>query len=347
LTRREIIYAKARTATPFYYFICGAMKKILLSAIDLFFLTRPVVVVPVWGFCAFGVYAGGSGRIFAHLEPSQYLLILLYSLSPACVYVLNQIADYEVDARNGGFPLLVRGDIPRPAAWACAAACGAASIIGPLLMGRAQVSALSLIAIVLGYVYSFKPFSLSGRPFCDFLTNALEAALAFSAGWAIAGGEASTGKLCLSAAPYFLLMCAGAISSTLPDIDGDRECGKITTAVRFGPVTAHRMALAALITAIPASVFPSVDLLALACAAAAVPTYIPYIIKPKKEYMELTYKVGGAATMAAASLALPLLLPAGLSVFAATKIYFKKRHGVSYPSLNQDSPYYRVNTDKT
>jgi len=311
------------------------MQKKLLFILDLFFLTRPVVVVPVWGFCAFGVYAGGSGKFLTYLEPYQYLLILLYSLSPACVYVLNQIADYDVDARNGGFPLLVRGNIPIPAAWACAAVCGATSIIVPLFMGYAPISVLSLIAIVLGYVYSFKPFSLSGRPFCDFLTNALEAALAFSAGWIIVGGDASIGRLCLSALPYFLLMCAGSISSTLPDIAGDKECGKITTAVRFGPKTAHLIAFISLITAIPASQFlTSDDLLAISCAAAAIPTYIPYIIKPKPSYMELTYKVGGAATMVAASLAMPLLLPAGLLIFIATKIYFKRRHGVSYPSLD-------------
>jgi len=310
------------------------MRKILLFTIDLFFLTRPVVIVPVWGFCAFGIYAGGSGSILTYLNPYQYLLILLYSLSPACVYVLNQIADYDVDARNGGFPLLVRGDIPMPAAWACAAVCGVASIVGPLIMGYMLISILSLIAIVLGYVYSFKPFSLSGRPFCDFLTNALEAVLAFSAGWIIVGGETSTGRICLSALPYFLLMCAGSISSTLPDITGDKECGKITTAVRFGPKAAHLMAFVSLIIAIPASLFPSVDLLALSCALAAVPTYIPYLFKPKPNYMELTYKVGGAASMVAAALALPLLFPAGVLIFVATKIYFKKRHGVSYPSLN-------------
>jgi len=314
--------------------ILNIMKKILLTLIDLIFLTRPVVVVPVWGFCAFGVYAGAGGRILTHLEPHQYLLILLYSLSPACVYVLNQIADYEVDARNGGFPLLVRGGISMPAAWACAAVCGLASITGPLFMGYPSISALSLTAIALGYVYSFKPFSLSGRPFCDFLTNALEAALAFSAGWAVIGAEFSPPRLCGSALPYFLLMCAGSISSTLPDIEGDKECGKVTTAVRFGPTAAHRIALTALAVSIPASLFLSADLLALACAAVAVPTYIPYIIKPKKEYMELTYKVGGAAIMIAASLALPLLFPAGLFIFAATKIYFRIRHGVSYPSLN-------------
>jgi 4-hydroxybenzoate polyprenyltransferase len=315
------------------------MKKRLLILIDLFFLTRPVVVVPVWGFCAFGVYAGSGSRIFTHLEPYQYLLILLYSLSPACVYVLNQIADYEVDARNGGFPLLVRGGISNTAAWVCAAVCGSASIVGPLLMGYPLISVLSLIAIALGYVYSFKPFSLSGRPFCDFLTNAFEALLAFSAGWVIAGGTISAERICAAALPYFLLMCAGSISSTLPDINGDKECGKITTAVRFGPMAAHIMAFIILAATVGASLFPSIDLLALACAAAAIPTYIPYIIKPKPEYMELTYKVGGAAIMIAASLAMPLLLPAGLLIFIATKVYFRKRHGVSYPSLKCEEMY--------
>ncbi|MDR0331778.1 MAG: UbiA family prenyltransferase [Chitinispirillales bacterium] len=313
------------------------MNKKILLAIDLLFLTRPVVIAPVWGFGAFGVYCVNKG-LFTQLELPQYLLMFLYSLSAASAYVFNQIADYEVDKRNGGFPLLVRGDIPIGAAWACSAACGLASIAGPLLMGHWLISVLSLTAITAGCLYSFKPFSLSGRPVFDFLTNAFEAFLAFSAGWAIAGGGLSSPLLYASALPYFLLMCAGSIGSTLPDMAGDGECGKATTAVTFGGRAAHRIALGLLIIAIPASIFLSNDFLALSCALIAVPTYIPFLISSSKPaYMELTYKVGGSITMIAASLAVPMLLPAGITVFLMTRVYFRMRHGVSYPSLKPNN----------
>jgi len=307
--------------------------KTINHIIDLFFLTRPVVIAPVWGFCAFGMYRFKGQLLLFPDNAACYLLILLYSMSVGAVYVINQIADYDVDSDNAGFPLLVRGNIPMKSAWVCAAVCGIASIIGPILLGSPRISLLSAAAIIAGCVYSCKPFSLSGRPFFDFLTNAFEAALAFAAGWSAVGGELSDPLLYRGAAPYFLLMCAGSIGSTLPDIPGDRAHGKITTAVRFGARGANIIAIAALAITIPTAVLLSNDTLALCCAAAALPFYIVYVIYPAALTMELTYKAGGTLTMTAAAIALPLILPAGCFIFFITWLYFRKRHNIAYPSL--------------
>ena len=308
------------------------MKKNILFIIDLFFLTRPVVIAPVWGFCAFGMYRF-SGKLINSPGVTCYLLILLYSMSVGAVYVINQIADYEVDKSNAGFPLLVRGNISIRAAWVCAGLCGLASIVGPLVLGNPSIAFLSVIAIIAGCIYSFKPFSLSGRPFFDFLTNAFEAFLAFAVGWRVLGGSLSDPLLYKFAAPYFLLMCAGSVGSTLPDITGDRAHGKTTTAVRFGARGANLIALAALLITVPVSILLSSDYLALCCAAMAAPFYIIYMARPNAVTMELTYKAGGALTMFAAAFAAPLILPAGLFIFFITWLYFRKRFNIAYPSL--------------
>jgi len=310
------------------------MKRRFILMIDLFFLTRPVVLVPVWGFSAFGIYCFKS-KLFSSLDFSHYLLMALYSLSVASVYVINQMADYEVDKSNEGFPLLVRGNISMRAAGVCAGVCAVLSIAGPVVMGNISVAVLSVIAIAAGYVYSCKPFSLSGRPFFDFLTNSFEAFLAFGAGWCIVGGNLFNQELYKTALPYVLLMCAGSISSTLPDMPGDKLHGKITTAVRFGAKKAHCIAIAALAAAVPLSILNN-DLLALACAALVLPIYILYLIRTNALTMELTYKVGGTFTMIAAALAAPLIAVAGIFVFFITWLYFRKRHKVSYPSLLPD-----------
>ncbi|MCL2182756.1 MAG: UbiA family prenyltransferase [Chitinispirillia bacterium] len=318
------------------------MKKFLLLIIDLLFLTRPIIIVPVWAFCAFGIYSADKG-LFTHLWPDQYLLILLYSLAPAAVYIINQMADYEVDKANEGFPLLVRCNIPMKAAGIFAAVCALTSILGLMMMGYGTIAFLALIAIIAGCIYSCKPFSLSGRPFLDFLTNAFEAFLAFAAGWCVSGASGcvrggelfrDAPELYIRALPYFLLMCSGSISSTLPDIRGDRAHGKITTAVRFGPKTAHCTALGCLLTVIPVSLLISNDYLALICALLVIPVYIPYLFNSKKSiYMELPHKAGGAVVMLAAATILPVLLPAGIAVYFMTWLYFRLRHKVSYPSL--------------
>jgi 4-hydroxybenzoate polyprenyltransferase len=307
-------------------------KKITAQMVDLFFLTRPVVIVPVWGFCAFGAHAVNK-NLFMFLKPAQYVLILLYSLSAASVYVINQIADYDVDKSNAGFPLLVRGNIHVKTAWITAVICALASIAGLLLLGSPAIALLSLIAIIAGCIYSCKPFSLSGRPFFDFLTNAFEAFLAFAAGWCVMGGKLIDPLLYQYAIPYLLLMCAGSISSTIPDIPGDRAHGKITTAVRFGSKNAHCIGLGCLVTSIPISYYLTSDYLALSCAALVIPIYILYLFSNDALNLELTYKVGGAITMAASALVVPKLFPAGIFVFFITWLYFRIRHNITYPSL--------------
>jgi hypothetical protein len=49
--------------------------------------------------------------------------------------------------------------------------------------------------------------------------------------------------------------------------------------------------------------------------------------------MESTYKVGGGLTMVCASLILPAILIIGTIVFISTRLYFRLRHRVHYPSL--------------
>jgi len=340
--------------------------------IDLVFLTRPIIIVPVWAFCAFGMTHGVLGMYYPSLH--EYLLIFLYSLAPASVYIINQMADYEVDKANEGCPLLVRCNIPMKTAGIFAAVCALTSILGPIFMGHRVFAILALIAIIVGYVYSCKPFSLSGRPFFDFLTNAFEALLAFIAGIYInlEGLYSITSRfdhivllfqpgaeyVYLYALPYLLLMCAGSISSTLPDIRGDRAHGKITTAVRFGPRAAHCIALGFVLAVIPVSLFieslsmgfdnfdtalaafillwkRTVDNPAMICALLVIPAYIPYLLNSKKSiYMELPHKAGGAAVMlVAAATTSYLLLHAGIAVYFMTWLYFRLRHKVSYPSL--------------
>ncbi len=302
--------------------------------LDLLFLTRPIILVPVWAFTAFGMF-NYTGRFLLNPSPSQFVLMTALSLSFASVYVINQMADYEVDKSNGGFPLLVKGNISMKAAGLCAFLCALVSVAVPLIMGNKSVVLFSALALILGIMYSCKPFSFSGRPFLDFLSNALFAFFAFGSGWCITGGNLADSELYKTALPYFLLMCAGSISSTLPDMPGDREHGKITTAVFLGPKTANILALTALVLASITSALSS-DQLAFWCAVAATPFYILYLVHPTSATMELTYKAGGGLTVVASMLALPALIPVGILVFFSTWLYFRKRHHVTYPSLVAD-----------
>lgn len=314
----------------------------LVRCADAVILSRPLLWIPVWGFSIFGYICGlrslGRSSLWAAWTspPSVPGWMFVFSFSVGAVYVYNQIADKEVDAVNSGFPLLARGNVPPWLAWITAAGLALASVLIPLGK-RPLLSVFSLLALAVGFVYSAKPTHLSGRFIADFLTNAVGYALiAFGAGWYLTGAPFGI-QFFLSSVPYFFLMCAGSISSTLPDYEGDRKCGKKTTAVTLGVGSAHKIASLFIAAGLLSSLLLR-DWIAAACACAAVPFYCAFLVRNTVRTMEATYKIGGMILMLAAAVLYPYLAPASLLSLLVTMVYFRMRFHVRYPSLVPDQP---------
>ncbi len=310
-----------------------------MKIFDFLFLARPILLVPVWGFSALGYVHAKTIRgesalpLVSEGALTDFIPMLYFSLSVASVYVFNQIADFTVDENNGGFPLLVRSGINKKHAWAAAFFYGTLSLFLSYLYSI-PLSALAGLAIVVGYFYCFPPCYFTGRPFLDFLSNAFGYGIvAFGAGWHIAGEVLFSMSFANSAFPYVLLMCAGSISSTIPDMPGDQMEGKITTAVLLGGLKAHVLAGLIICAAVLVSIMLK-NWIALTGAFAALPFYIAYLISKKKRTQEMSYKIGGGLLMMIAAYAYPVLLIPSLAVLISTWLYFRIRHGVLYPSLN-------------
>ncbi|HMA64628.1 MAG TPA: UbiA family prenyltransferase, partial [Chitinispirillaceae bacterium] len=295
---------------------------------DLFFTLRPVILIPVWGFSIFGYYRAADINplklqdSWFTISPLIYVAFLFFSLSVGVVYVMNQLADIDVDKKNGGLPLIASGIVSVKAAWILCGICTLLTIILPLFTPFKLLSLFSALTILIGYVYSFRPFFFSGRLIVDFLSNATGyGVIAFGVGWYLGGRELFSGEFLRASLPYFLLMCAGSINSTIPDISGDQAEGKNTTAVRLGASRSHLLSTSILIIAGAAAMIQK-DLLASFCVILSLPVYFLYIIKPKNIFMEATYKVGGALCMMCAFLVMPVFIPISLCVFFCTRIYF-------------------------
>ncbi|MDG5814528.1 UbiA family prenyltransferase [Chitinispirillales bacterium ANBcel5] len=307
-------------------------NKTITHIIDLFFITRPVLLIPVWGFSAFGIFSV-ENTLAIQVNVFSAFLCLLFSLSVASVYIINQVCDIDADKENGGFPLLVRGNIPVSRATIVALCCAVVSVSIPVILQKYQLALLSLLALLLGILYSCKPTRFSGKPFLDFFSNAVGyGVIAFGAGWYIAGESIFSFQFINHALPYFLLMCSGSISSTLPDIEGDRKDEKITTAVYLGKRNAHILALLLLIIAAFASALQS-QYIPFFCATLSLPIYVLFLLHPSEVFMEATYKIGGSLCIVASALAVPALFGGATLVFAATWLYFRRRYGIIYPSL--------------
>lgn len=318
------------------------MIKSVVKGIDILFLARPVVLVPVWGFSIFGFWCSFQSkglpfditRLWTQELIAPFAIMVVFSLSVAAVYVLNQIADFKVDAENEGFPLLVKGDISTQGAVLYAVVLVILSIVFPILIGYFTVAFLSFAALGIGILYSFKPTCFSGRPVFDFLTNAAGYGwIAFGAGWLLSPLQnGSFTSFLLSSFPYVLLMCGGSISSTLPDFTGDKKCGKRTTAVVLGIDRAHLLATGFILLGGITALLNG-DYIALTCAVAAFILDVLYGVLKGRLLMEAAYKVSGAFCMLVAGIVYPLFIPAGIFVFCITWLYFRVRHKVSYPSL--------------
>ncbi|ERP32108.1 hypothetical protein CALK_0829 [Chitinivibrio alkaliphilus ACht1] len=172
----------------------------------------------------------------------------------------------------------------------------------------------------------------------DFMTNAVAyGGVAFLAGgYSASLSLDNTLDLLLHTPPYILYMAAGSISSTLPDISGDRDEGKHTTAVVLGARNAHLLACVLLLGAIWLFYLQK-DFFGMWIAVSALPLYLLFLVYPTTLLMELVYKVGGAIAMVAISMVYPLFFIVGITTFIFTLLYFRMVHHVLYPSLRSDS----------
>lgn len=302
-------------------------------------LTRPVVLIPVWGFCALGFWRASSlglpsiTDLWRTTNLLVYVKITLFSFSVGAVYILNQIADREVDKLNGGLPLLAQGIVSLKSAVYATSICVLLATAPALVFHWSFLFEAAVATILLGLLYSFKPLQFSGRPIADFVTNALGyGVVAFGAGWIIGGNSLYSQSFTKNALTYVLIMAAGSISSTLPDYKGDRQEGKNTTAVVFGRYRANLLALLFLVVAGVWSVVMH-DTIALLSVCAALPFYVGYLFRQTSFFMEATYKIGGGVCMLFALIALPLFVVLSGAVFIFTLLYYRFRHNVSYPSL--------------
>ncbi|MCX7725649.1 MAG: hypothetical protein N2053_02240 [Chitinispirillaceae bacterium] len=129
-------------------------------------------------------------------------------------------------------------------------------------------------------------------------------------------------------------MAAGSISSTIPDYEGDIADRKRTTAVSFGILPSHTLAISFLLLSISFA-FIGKDYIAILCGIPSIPFYIGYYLKRNTFFLEATYKIGGAICVVVSFLGLPFFFIISAIVFITTFLYFRIRHGTTYPSFKR------------
>lgn len=296
---------------------------------DFIFLTRPILLVPVWTFLLLGYYRAGGDRFTFN---SNFLIVFLtYTLLIASIYILNQIMDIKSDAINKKHLLLAEGIVSVRAAYGECAILLALTLI---LITRlpALYFVFFLLSFVFGIIYSVPPFKCKDRPILDFVTNALGYGfLNFSIGWLTL--RPLSAQTFLYAVPYVFAVGALFINTTILDIEGDKESHAITTSIFLGKNNALRLSSILLVFCVVASILVR-DVVCLIAAVVALPLFILACVKRETKYVLLSIRVGGPLLVVLVGVLFPSFLLLILLVFLFLRVYYKKNFDIIYPSLS-------------
>ncbi len=304
------------------------MKRALIW--DYIFLLRPSLLLPVWIFLFLGYFWGSGESIFGitlSLPLKFWRVLISYSLLCSGVYVFNQIFDIESDRRNKKLFLLPQGIISIPTAWICFSILVGISFITGISLGRGYLI-LWTITFGMGILYSLPPFTFKGRPFLDLTFNSLGYGfITFLIGF----GTISKDGL-LHSLPYIFATGAIFLHTTIPDIEGDREVGEITTGVFLGVFKTSIFALLLLLLAIFFSILfkdPFAGIISLV----SIPGFILAIKRGSEEMSKKAYRIGVYGLGVLIALRFPPLLILSFLIFIALRIYYRYRFNLTYPTI--------------
>ncbi len=301
--------------------------------LDYLILLRPTLLTPVWAFLFLGCFWSANLNYFGltlNLPSRFWWIFLSYTLLMGGAYIINQITDKETDRINRKLFLIADDIISVKTALIYTVVVEAISFAIAIELGRDYL-VIWILSFLLALAYSVPPVKLKGKPILDMLANAFGYGfLNFLAGW-ISVRSINSSAFAHSI-PYILSVAGVYMSTTIPDIEGDRKAGEITSGVFFGPTVTAILAFFLILLALMAG-FIAHDYFVVVVATLSLPFIASSIFNSEGLHVKLAYRVPGALVLLYLSLRfLPLLL-LGLLTYFGQKLYYRWRFNLDYPSL--------------
>jgi 4-hydroxybenzoate polyprenyltransferase len=300
----------------------------MLKYLDYLFLTRPVLMPPVWTILLLGYRRSAVLSGESHLPG---LAVLLVTFLVGAVYVLNQVCDIESDRLNNKLLFLAQGLISRRSALVEMTVLNLAAIV-PAFLISLQVGLLFVLGALFGFIYSVRPFALKNRPIAGLITNALaHGSLAFLIGWSM--NRSLSVESIVFSLPYLLAVAAVYLNTTVPDVDGDRATDKITFAVRWGKEKTTVLSFLFVISAVALSLITG-DTPFLVAAALSLPFFLFAGINRTERAVVLSTKASILLLSIAAGIFYPWYFLILILGFVATRLYYRARFDMNYPAFS-------------
>lgn len=290
-------------------------------------LLRPTLFLPLWIFFLLGAHHA-EGRVSFWAACT----FVLYTMLMGGVYIFNQIVDRESDKKNKKLFLLSDGLIPIKRAYIEMGILFAIALFGSFILG-VNIFVAFLISLFLGITYSLPPVETKGKPFLDIVWNASGyGVLAFVVGW-FSVAEPSK-AIFVTAIPYFFAVSAVFVNTTIPDIEGDKDEGKVTTGVFLGKKNTLLLGVILDLVAIIMSYFlGEKGYICLIGAGLAFPIFLFAYIKQTKKSILFSFRAIPGILAIIVFFITPIIIPLFVVVLGVEKSYYKKKFNLDYPAV--------------
>jgi 4-hydroxybenzoate polyprenyltransferase len=326
-----------------------------MKLFDYVFLTRPMLIIPVWTIALLGARAAewrsrGTNPFildrypfvdFSQDDRQMLLTLLMSTLLAGGIFILNQIFDVESDRRNKKLFLIADGHVSPTEAWVLYILTTTVAIVGAFLVNW-QLGFLFVVGALVGLQYSLPWFNLREHPYKSFRNNMIgHGTLAFLFGWVMtmkAPDEFTNFNLegIIKSLPYVLAVGAVYLNTTLPDLEGDKAVGKKTYPMEWGLGRTLRISFWMTLVAVVFAILFADYAFALA-AAISLPFFATAWMHKSLTEATLATKVSILALSLFAAIYFPPYLAIVLLVVVATRIYYAARFSIKYPVLTGKS----------
>lgn len=324
------------------------MNKFFLKILDSIFLNRLLLLIPVWTVLILGwitgsenAGVGGELRGFSGGGASLWISLVLFSLIVSFIYIVNQIADIESDRINNKLFILPRKHLSVRFAWFLAVFNVIAGLTGAYLFFDIVMFLIFLSGFVVGILYNLPPAQLKDRAIGGAIANLLgHGVITYLVGWYAAKENVTVNIDFVLNALWFSLSAGFAnaavyLTTTIPDLEGDKKVGKKTFAVLYGEK----------ITAIIATVFCGLAFLfslflQYNAWVMVIPSLLSFILFfrfifiSNKEKAFQTFRWPVIVLSVSVSLFVPLYAILVLFIIIITKVYYKRRFDYNYPNFS-------------